>query len=67
MRRVLSTILLLIIGAAIALGGAYAAGLISPESLQPPTANVGTQATEATPQVNEPVAAVIDRSYAAGQ
>ncbi|MCB9157651.1 MAG: HlyD family efflux transporter periplasmic adaptor subunit, partial [Caldilineaceae bacterium] len=44
--------------AAIALGGAYAAGLISPESLQPPTANVGTQATEATPQVNEPVAAV---------
>ena len=58
MRRVLSTILLLIIGAAIALGGAYVAGLISPESLQPATANLGSQATEATPQINEPVAAV---------
>ncbi|MEZ4706279.1 MAG: efflux RND transporter periplasmic adaptor subunit [Caldilineaceae bacterium] len=58
MRRVLSTILLIIIGAAIALGGAYAAGLISPQSLQPPTTDTTAQSGEGATQVDEPVTAV---------
>lgn len=58
MRRVLSTLLLIIVGAAIALGGAYAAGLISPESFQQPAANTGAADGETTAQVDEPVTTV---------
>ena len=58
MRRVLSTILILVVGAAIALGGAYAAGLISPDSFQQPAADSGAPGDDANQQVPDPVTAV---------